>query len=130
MSTNQPTGIEARVAEDIAERQRLGIAKYGTTVADADLTDTQWLRHAYEEALDLSVYLRTLIEQLEAQRRPPEPERLPTEDERAGMKWWSSLSDAVRLEMLRRAAEIHGRECTPAETYCLWKEGQLFSWRR
>jgi hypothetical protein len=32
-----PTGIEAIVCADIAERQRLGVAKYGTTVADNPL---------------------------------------------------------------------------------------------
>ena len=52
---NQPTGIEAQVCADIAARQRLGIAKYGCTVAESG---DDWIRHAYEEALDLAVYLR------------------------------------------------------------------------
>ena len=57
--TEPATGVEARVCEDIAERQRLGIAKYGRTVEQS--TDDM-LRHAYEEALDLAVYLRAEIE--------------------------------------------------------------------
>ena len=52
------TGIEAAVCADIAARQRLGIAKYGTTVADNPLTHEQWLEHAYQEALDMAVYLK------------------------------------------------------------------------
>ena len=60
------TGIEAQVCADIAERQRKGIAKYGTTVAENPLTELQWLRHAYEEALDMAVYLRKLIDIEEA----------------------------------------------------------------
>lgn len=54
-----PTGIEAMVCADIAARQRLGIKKYGRTVAES--TDDM-LRHAYEEALDLAVYLRAEME--------------------------------------------------------------------
>ena len=52
---NEPTGIEARVCEDIAARQQVGLAKYGVSVEDSP---DDMLRHAYEEALDLSVYLR------------------------------------------------------------------------
>jgi hypothetical protein len=59
-----PTGIEAIVCADIAERQRLGVAKYGTTVKDNPLTAKQWAQHAYEECLDQAVYLRRLIDEL------------------------------------------------------------------
>ena len=52
------SGIEALVCEDIAKRQQVGIAKYGTTVADNPLTHQQWLQHAYEECLDMAVYLK------------------------------------------------------------------------
>lgn len=40
----------------------MGLAKYGTTVADNPLSHEQWLRHAYEEALDLAVYLRRALD--------------------------------------------------------------------
>ena len=59
-----PSGIEAIVCEDIAERQRRGVAKYGTTVKDNPLTAKQWAQHAYEECLDQAVYLRRLIDEL------------------------------------------------------------------
>lgn len=58
------SGIEARVCIDIANRQALGVAKYGTTVADNPLHLRQWLQHAYEEALDMAVYLRRAIDEL------------------------------------------------------------------
>lgn len=38
------TGTEARVCEMIASRQRLGIAKYGQTVANNPLALRQWLQ--------------------------------------------------------------------------------------
>jgi hypothetical protein len=62
-----PTGTEARVCELIAKRQALGIAKYGTTVAENPLALREWLQHALEEALDLSVYLMRSLEELDKQ---------------------------------------------------------------
>lgn len=59
------TGTEARVCSDIAARQALGLRKYGVTVEANPLALRQWLQHAYEEALDLAIYLRRAIEQTE-----------------------------------------------------------------
>lgn len=59
------TGTEARVCEDIAARQLRGIGKYGTTVGQNPLTHRQWLQHAYEEALDLAIYLKRSMEELD-----------------------------------------------------------------
>lgn len=59
------SGIEKFVAEDIAARQQVGIKKYGTTVDGNPLPLVQWLRHAYEESLDLPVYLRRAIAEME-----------------------------------------------------------------
>lgn len=60
---HEPSGIEALVCDDIAKRQQLGISKYGITVADNPLTHVEWLQHAYEECLDMAVYLRRAIDQ-------------------------------------------------------------------
>ena len=65
MNTPTPTGTEARVCEDIAARQQLGIKKYGTTVEDNPLTLLEWLRHSYCEKLDDIIYMRRAIEELE-----------------------------------------------------------------
>lgn len=64
-----PEGIEALVAQDIAARQALGIAKYGTTVGDSLLPMEAWLQHAYEESLDLPVYLKRALMQLQEQKK-------------------------------------------------------------
>ena len=53
-----PVDIERLVCDDILRRQQMGIAKYGTTVANNPLTHKQWLQHAYEEALDMAIYLK------------------------------------------------------------------------
>lgn len=60
-----PTGTEARVCQDIAARQLKGLQKYGTTVQDNPLGLLEWLQHAYEESLDLPIYLKRTIEQLQ-----------------------------------------------------------------
>jgi hypothetical protein len=57
--------IEAEVCADILERQKKGMAKYGTTVADNPLSLRQWLQHAYEEHLDAAIYLRRAIQELD-----------------------------------------------------------------
>lgn len=58
-------GTEARVCLDIIARQKKGIEKYGTTVAQNPLSHKEWLQHAYEEALDMAIYLRRAIEELD-----------------------------------------------------------------
>ena len=62
------TGTEARVCELIAARQRLGVAKYGTTVAGNPLELRAWLQHQLEELLDAAIYCQRAIEQLDKQR--------------------------------------------------------------
>ena len=55
------TGIEAEVCRDIAERQRIGKVKYGQELADNNASLTERLQHAYEESLDMAVYLKWAI---------------------------------------------------------------------
>lgn len=57
-----PTGTEAAVCDDIARRQALGVAKYGTTVAANPLPLRAWLEHAYQEALDAAIYLKRAMD--------------------------------------------------------------------
>ena len=49
------------VIDDILFREEKGRAEYGTTMDRKDLTEEQWLQHAYEEALDLAIYLKKII---------------------------------------------------------------------
>jgi hypothetical protein len=50
-----------QVIDDIRSREQKGIETYGTTMDRQDLTQDQWLQHAYEESLDFAIYLRKLI---------------------------------------------------------------------
>ena len=55
--------IYEQIISDLKEREAMGIRKYGVSVDDAQLTDDQWLQHAYEEALDFAVYIKKLMNQ-------------------------------------------------------------------
>ena len=59
------TGIEEQVCVDIAQRQQVGIRKYGTTVSENPLELKQWLQHAYEETLDNAIYLKRAITEID-----------------------------------------------------------------
>ena len=66
MSTQQPPkpasgDLWASVIADMEDRRRLGIARYGTPLQPHNGRDA--LVDAYEEALDLAVYLRQVIEE-------------------------------------------------------------------
>jgi hypothetical protein len=62
---NSAIGTEARVCLDIIARQQKGIVKYGLTVEQNPLSHKEWLQHAYEEALDMAIYLRRAIEEID-----------------------------------------------------------------
>jgi len=53
--------IVESVINKYSERSQRGIDKYGTTMDREDLSVLDWLRHAQEEAMDLSLYLEKLI---------------------------------------------------------------------
>jgi len=55
--------VEA-VRQKLKDRAEVGLHKYGVTTERTDLTTRQWLVHAQEEAMDLAVYLQTLLDKL------------------------------------------------------------------
>lgn len=57
---------ESMVIQNIRDRQQLGLKKYGRTVADNPLTERQWIQHAYEEALDMAIYLKRLMQEMDS----------------------------------------------------------------
>jgi hypothetical protein len=58
----------------LAERERVDLAKYGTTVDRTDLQAGDWLQHAIEEASDLLLYLIRLRETMPVTAREAEAE--------------------------------------------------------
>jgi hypothetical protein len=54
--------IASAVAADVRTRAEKGLAKYGVTLARADLSQQDWLQHLYEELLDAACYVKRLIE--------------------------------------------------------------------
>ena len=56
--------IEDQVCEKIQGRAKIGRTKYGVTLADDTLSVQELLIHAQEEAMDLAIYLETILEKL------------------------------------------------------------------
>lgn len=56
------------IVEGLIQEYRLrsikGIAKYGTTLEENQLSLNQWLQHAKEEAMDMALYLHKAQKQL------------------------------------------------------------------
>ncbi len=60
--------IEDSVAAKIKDRAIDGYIKYQQTMERTDLSRLDWLIHAQEEAMDLSVYLERLIQEFSPKR--------------------------------------------------------------
>jgi hypothetical protein len=61
--------IEDEVCKKMQARAVTGLSKYGTTMERTDLTTLEWLTHAQEEVMDLTVYLEKLIQTHRGLRR-------------------------------------------------------------
>ena len=56
--------IVESVIKKYRERSELGITKYGVTLDRKDLTIEDWITHAQEEAMDLSLYLERIKQEI------------------------------------------------------------------
>lgn len=56
--------VVENVINRLKDRARIGFEKYETDLDRNDLITEQWIEHAIEEALDFSLYLTKLKEQL------------------------------------------------------------------
>ena len=56
------SGIEARIAVEFAERQQLGVKKYGMTLAENHAGEIARLQHLKEEMMDGLAYIQWLID--------------------------------------------------------------------
>ena len=53
------------VVDQFKQRSQVGINKYGVTLARDDLSLHQWIQHAIEESMDLTLYLKRIQMELE-----------------------------------------------------------------
>lgn len=56
--------VEEKVIIEIRKRSELGENKYGVTMERKDLSVFDWLQHAQEEAMDLSIYLQKVKDEM------------------------------------------------------------------
>jgi hypothetical protein len=66
--TNIRDSIVDSVRDDLHKRSQVGIKKYNTTLADNPGDLLYWLQHAYEEALDMALYLKRAIEEIKKKK--------------------------------------------------------------
>ncbi len=59
----QASDLLTSVIQDLKDREIKGIENYGTSMDRTDLTQKEWIQHAYEEALDLALYLKKIMTQ-------------------------------------------------------------------
>lgn len=88
----------------LAEREAVGLKKYGTTVDRTDLQAGDWLQHAIEEASDLLLYLirlRGTIPRVTYHPRPGPLDSDPSEAER-NMRAKEAEAEAERAAYLAR----------------------------
>lgn len=64
---NGQPDIQSQVIADIAARRELGIQRYGTALQPHNGRDA--LRDAYEEAIDLAMYLKQALVERDGGRR-------------------------------------------------------------
>ena len=58
--------IYAAVIAELEKRRHEGLYKYGLSMEREDLTVSEWVQHAKEEALDFAVYLQKILTMLDA----------------------------------------------------------------
>ena len=51
-----------QVKKNFEQRSQLGISKYNTTLERTDVDLLGWLKHAQEEAMDLTLYLEKIMD--------------------------------------------------------------------
>lgn len=83
-----PYGVEARICKQIADRAKMGLKKYGVTVADNPLPLREWLEHQKMELLDAAIYVQRAIDDIDekagGEKEPPQNYRSEHE--------WTALS--------------------------------------
>ena len=94
MNTSETVQAAQRL---LAEREALGLKKYGTTVDRTDLQAGDWLQHAIEEASDLLLYLIRLRDTIN--RKPTFAEDL------AALRAATTELDRLARERLQQKAE-------------------------
>ena len=95
--------VFVKILDKIQERAAKGFAKYGIGVDREDLSPTDWLNHALEEALDLSVYIERICHD----------ERLPSDiRESIAHLQNDSLTTAIMMQYYVDIVEGNNNEIT------------------
>lgn len=103
--------IQDLVIADIEERKQHGIRKYGTALQSGNGRDM--LLDAYEEALDLAIYLRGLLDMQEREER-----------------WWITTSGRVTEHTKVAGPFVTSEDATRSRSRIEERTGNLTFWIR
>ena len=104
--------IVAKVIDSFKERSNVGFKKYGTNLDRKDLSVLEWISHAQQESMDLTLYLEKLKEDLPTQspRVMVIRERDHFDNEEIVIGVASDRKNALRI-----IDEYYGKESTMSE---------------
>jgi hypothetical protein len=63
------TNLLKQLISEYESREKRGFEKYGTTMDRTDLSLSEWVQHALEESMDLSLYLFKIKQLLDDTQR-------------------------------------------------------------
>jgi hypothetical protein len=63
------TNLLKQLISEYESREQRGFEKYGTTMDRTDLSLSEWVQHALEESMDLSLYLFKIKQLLDDTQR-------------------------------------------------------------
>jgi type 1 glutamine amidotransferase len=109
------------VIKEIAERAEAGLNKYGTTMDRTDLIASDWVQHAYEEALDMAIYLKRLRKDMLAMEEKfavykEEYERISMMKEKHTLVWTAKKPDN-NVTITNGTGVVYTMSPKPNETY-------------
>lgn len=64
MIPEKKDSIVEATRQELLDRSRRGLMKYGTSLDRTDLEPREWAQHLYEELLDAALYVRRLMDEL------------------------------------------------------------------
>ena len=111
-----PSSVVQANIDELVEREKAGLIKYGVTLENAQLTHEALLQHGLEEALDLANYLRAAMMTTQVDRKNHEELLgLLAEFREELSKSYRKISTDEVIERLDKLLDTHNANCVLRE---------------
>jgi hypothetical protein len=127
---NTPSYTVKTAQQLLAEREVVGLAKYGTTVDRTDLTKEQWLQHLIEELADGLLYALRARDEIRAAADPERAKQTPPENLPTALDDLLDPDDLVSAIAAKPGGneEIDKARAWVLETFCPERAAYLRRW--